>query len=135
MRTLLFIVTAMAVIALAFWAYRENYATQGALAETRELRREIRDAHERLSMLKAEWAYLNRPDRLRELAAAEDRGREARRRKEQSFQRIATEVAIALKADKLVFIMDNGQWRKYVDGAPQGSGSYTHNNGFANTRH
>jgi hypothetical protein len=57
------------VVALAFWAYRENYATQAALAETRELRRDIRDAHERLSMLKAEWAYLNRPDRLRDLAA------------------------------------------------------------------
>ena len=68
MRTFLFIFTAVGVIALAFWAYRENYATQGALAETRELRREIRTAHERLSMLKAEWAYLNRPDRLRDLA-------------------------------------------------------------------
>ena len=68
MRTFLFIVTTLGVIGLAFWAYRENYATQGALSETRELRREIRAAHERLSMLKAEWAYLNRPDRLRDLA-------------------------------------------------------------------
>ena len=68
MRTFLYILTTLSVIALAFWAYRENYATQGALAETRELRREIRTAHERLSMLKAEWAYLNRPDRLRDLA-------------------------------------------------------------------
>ena len=68
MRTFLFIVTTLGVIALAFWAYRENYATQAALAETRELRHEIRAAHERLSMLKAEWAYLNRPDRLRDLA-------------------------------------------------------------------
>ncbi|ABG32862.1 cell division protein FtsL [Roseobacter denitrificans] len=68
MRTFLFIVTTLGVIALAFWAYRENYATQAALAETRELRQDIRAAHERLSMLKAEWAYLNRPDRLRDLA-------------------------------------------------------------------
>ncbi|GIT87013.1 cell division protein FtsL [Roseobacter sp. OBYS 0001] len=68
MRTFLFIVTTLCVIALAFWAYRENYATQAALAETRELRQDIRAAHERLSMLKAEWAYLNRPDRLRDLA-------------------------------------------------------------------
>lgn len=58
----------LGVISLAFWAYRENYATQGALSETRELRRDIREAHERLSMLRAEWAYLNRPDRLRDLA-------------------------------------------------------------------
>ena len=34
----------------------------------------------------------------------------------------------------LVFIMDNGQWRKYVDGAAKGSGTYTHNHGFANDR-
>ncbi|MFK7763772.1 MAG: cell division protein FtsL [Roseobacter sp.] len=69
MRTFLCILTTLSVIGLAFWAYRENYATQGALAETRELRRDIRAAHERLSMLNAEWAYLNRPDRLRDLAS------------------------------------------------------------------
>ncbi len=68
MRTFLYILTTLSVIGLAFWAYRENYATQSALAETRSLRLEIRTAHERLSMLKAEWAYLNRPDRLRDLA-------------------------------------------------------------------
>lgn len=68
MRTLFYILTTVAVVGLAFWAYRENYATQGALAETRELRREIRAAHTRLSILRAEWAYLNRPDRLRDLA-------------------------------------------------------------------
>jgi hypothetical protein len=32
------------------------------------LRRDILAAHERLSVLRAEWAYLNRPDRLRDLA-------------------------------------------------------------------
>ncbi len=68
MRTFLYILTTISVVALAFWAYRENYATQGALAETRELREQIRDGYSRLSMLKAEWAYLNRPDRLRDLA-------------------------------------------------------------------
>lgn len=68
MRSLLYVMTVAGVIALAFWAYRENYATQAALAETRALRGEILHAHERLSILKAEWAYLNRPDRLRDLA-------------------------------------------------------------------
>lgn len=68
MRTFLYILTTMSVVALAFWAYRENYATQSALSETRELRKDIRAAHQRLSMLRAEWAYLNRPDRLRDLA-------------------------------------------------------------------
>ena len=68
MKTLLYILTSFAVVGLAFWAYRENYATQDALDETAQLHREIRAAHARLAVLKAEWAYLNRPDRLRELA-------------------------------------------------------------------
>ncbi|WP_299654229.1 cell division protein FtsL [uncultured Tateyamaria sp.] len=68
MRTVLYILTTLGVIGLAFWAYRENYATQESLAETDRLHRDIRAAHSRLAVLKAEWAYLNRPDRLRDLA-------------------------------------------------------------------
>lgn len=68
MKTFLYILTSLAVVGLAFWAYRENYATQDALDETASLHRDIRAAHARLAVLKAEWAYLNRPDRLRELA-------------------------------------------------------------------
>lgn len=68
MRTLLFCVTALMVFSLAFWAYRENYATQQVLKETRGLQSQIGAAQIRLSVLRTEWAYLNRPDRLRELA-------------------------------------------------------------------
>lgn len=68
MKPFLYILTVLSVIGLAFWAYRENYATQAALDETAGLHRDIRAAHARLAVLKAEWAYLNRPDRLRELA-------------------------------------------------------------------
>ena len=68
MRTVHYIVTTIAVVALAFWAYRENYATQAVLSKTEKLHREIRHAHGRLAVLRAEWAYLNRPDRLRDLA-------------------------------------------------------------------
>lgn len=68
MKTLMYAIVSLCVVALAFWAYRENYATQQALKETERLHRDIREAHARLSVLKAEWAYLNRPDRLRELA-------------------------------------------------------------------
>lgn len=67
MRSLLYIVTALGVIALAFWAYRENYQTQAAIAQTEKLNREIGEARARLTVLRAEWAYLNRPDRLRDL--------------------------------------------------------------------
>jgi hypothetical protein len=68
MRGLLFVTTALAVMGLAFWAYQENYKTQEAIAEVRDLHRDIGAAHERLSILNAEWAYLNRPDRLSDLA-------------------------------------------------------------------
>jgi hypothetical protein len=68
MRSFLFLLTAVAVIGMAFWAYRENYATQRALSETTRLHTQIGQASARLAVLRAEWAYLNRPDRLRELA-------------------------------------------------------------------
>lgn len=68
MRSLLYILTALGVFGLAFWAYRENYATQQVVSETRKFQREIGQAQIRLSVLRAEWAYLNRPDRLMELA-------------------------------------------------------------------
>jgi len=68
MRNLFLVVSAMAVIGLAFWAYRENYQTQEAQAEAGQLQRQIADARERLRVLNAEWAYLNRPQRLRDLA-------------------------------------------------------------------
>jgi len=68
MRSLLYVLTAFAVMGLAFWAYRENYHTQAEVAEARRLQAEIADLRERLGVLKAEWAYLNRPDRLRALA-------------------------------------------------------------------
>lgn len=67
MRAILFFLTTIAVVGLAFWAYRENYATQAALGEKDRLHREIRLAHDRLAVLRAEWAYQNRPDRLRDL--------------------------------------------------------------------
>ncbi|MBL4813055.1 MAG: cell division protein FtsL [Rhodobacteraceae bacterium] len=53
---------------LAFWAYQENYRTQDAIKQVRGLHSELADARGRLGMLRAEWAYQNRPDRLRELA-------------------------------------------------------------------
>lgn len=67
MRTLIFTVMALVVIGLANWAYSENYATQSTLREVDDLNEEIGRAREQLSVLRAEWAYLNRPERLRNL--------------------------------------------------------------------
>ena len=68
MRSLLYAMTALSVIGMAFWAYNENYATQEALDDIEDVRSDISIARARLAMLKAEWAYLNRPDRLMDLA-------------------------------------------------------------------
>ena len=67
MRSVLYVLSFLALIALGFWAYRENYATQAALKEVEALQSQIIGLHEALTVQKAEWAYLNRPDRLREL--------------------------------------------------------------------
>jgi hypothetical protein len=68
MRPVLYVLSFLALIALGFWAYRENYATQSALKEVQALQRQIVGLREALAIQRAEWAYLNRPDRLRELA-------------------------------------------------------------------
>ena len=47
MRNLFYIITFGLIITLAFWAYQENVKARAKLA-----------------VLKAEWAYLNRPERL-----------------------------------------------------------------------
>lgn len=67
MKTISYVLAALAVLGLAFWAYHVNYATQDRVAELRQLDEEIADLQEGLSVLRAEWAYLNRPERLREL--------------------------------------------------------------------
>jgi hypothetical protein len=65
---LIYATLAFAVMGLSVWAYQENYHTQAALRELRNLRAELARAEARLDRLYAEWAWLNRPDRLRELA-------------------------------------------------------------------
>ena len=68
MRAVLYALSFLAVMGLAFWAYRENYATQKSLRHVEDLQTEIGTLREALTVQRAEWAYLNRPDRLRELS-------------------------------------------------------------------
>lgn len=67
MRPLLYLLAAMVVMGLAFWAYRENYRTQAQIDQMQKVQREIASLRENLGVLRAEWAYLNRPDRLSQL--------------------------------------------------------------------
>ncbi|MEL6167879.1 MAG: cell division protein FtsL [Pseudomonadota bacterium] len=68
MRPVVLALIAVAVMGLAFWAYQENYQTQAKLREVEDLQDDIAVMRERLGVLRAEWAYLNRPERLARLA-------------------------------------------------------------------
>ena len=67
MRSFIYTLTFAFLVGLAFWAYQENIKTKNAIAHTEKLQKEIGIARAGLSILMAEWAYLNRPDRLTEL--------------------------------------------------------------------
>lgn len=67
MRGVGYFLSVVAVIGLAIWAYDQGNKTQQAQSDLRELRREISALQEALSVQRAEWAYLNRPERLRGL--------------------------------------------------------------------
>jgi hypothetical protein len=68
MRPLFYVLTTLCVILLAAWAYKENFRTQTALREVESLQREIGALRERRAVLAAEWAWLSRPERLRDLS-------------------------------------------------------------------
>jgi hypothetical protein len=70
----LYMSAAVLVAVCATWAYRVNYATQEALGRVSDLRAAIAHEREALSVLRAEWAYLNRPDRLARLVAGPGAG-------------------------------------------------------------
>ena len=70
MRIVLHLSAAVLVVVSATWAYRVNYATQEAMGRLADLRQDIADEREAIAVLEAEWAYLNRPDRLKALVAA-----------------------------------------------------------------
>ena len=68
MRGVFFLLGCSVLTVLAYWAYSENYKTQAEIERVEALRYEIADRREAIAILTAEWAYLNRPDRLRRLA-------------------------------------------------------------------
>ena len=69
MKLLLRLSAIVMVVVCATWAYRVNYATQEAMNRVADLEEAIAAEREALAVLNAEWAYLNRPDRLRALVA------------------------------------------------------------------
>lgn len=70
MRTLFYIVSIVTLTGFGYWSYTVNYATRAAEARVADLDLKIWEEQEKIEVLRAEWAYLNRPERLMRLAEA-----------------------------------------------------------------
>jgi hypothetical protein len=67
MKVLINIILTAITLILGFAAYQQNYATKNALRHVNDLQQDILAFKEEQAVLNAEWAYLNRPERLQEL--------------------------------------------------------------------
>ena len=66
-RALLYISGLCFLIVLATWSYQVNYETRRNIDKSEKLKLSVEAKKEYLSVLKAEWSYLNRPQRLESL--------------------------------------------------------------------
>lgn len=62
------LITMICVAVAVFGVYLVKYAVQDVQAEVAALEVELKQERTSLHLLNAEWAYLNRPERLRQLA-------------------------------------------------------------------
>ena len=67
LRLLLFTTLIVSIFTLGLWAYKINYESRAANQRVKELEKSILSANKHFKILNAEWAHLNRPDRLRKL--------------------------------------------------------------------
>ena len=68
LKFLLFTILTVSTFTLGLWAYKINYDSRAADQRVKELEKSILSANKQFKILNAEWAHLNRPDRLRKLA-------------------------------------------------------------------
>lgn len=64
MKGVLLFLGVVLLVVVATWAYRVNYRTQETISDVARLQRAIAHERESITVLRAEWAYLNRPERL-----------------------------------------------------------------------
>ena len=57
-----------ALLCVAFWLYQLEYQARVAENEIRGVRRQMQAEFEAIRLLRAEWAYLSRPQRIEDLA-------------------------------------------------------------------
>lgn len=70
MRLVLYVFGGLMIVAASFWAYSITYATQDRFDDIARLNRAIAKEREAIQVLRAEWAWMNSPDRLKRLIAA-----------------------------------------------------------------
>ena len=66
-RFIFFVILIVSTFALGFWAYKINYDSRAADQRVKMLEKSILLANKQFKILNAEWAHLNRPERLRKL--------------------------------------------------------------------
>ena len=66
-RFLLFSIAIISTFGLGSWAYKINYESRAASQRVKGLESAILSATQEIKILKAEWATLNNPERLRKL--------------------------------------------------------------------
>jgi len=69
MRRLPLLAWVLTVAVALFLLYRVKYEVQNLHAQVKETERELEAEREALHVVAAEWAYLNRPERLRQLSS------------------------------------------------------------------
>ena len=68
MKPFLYLCAAAVVVLFGYLTFQVNYETRDAKKRVAELQRDIAFERETISVLAVEWAYLNRPERLRILS-------------------------------------------------------------------
>lgn len=70
MRSLFYMFSILTLVGFGYWSYTVNYATRAAEQRVDRIDAQIDEEREKIEVLRAEWAYLNRPERLLRLAEA-----------------------------------------------------------------
>ena len=67
LRFILFATLIVSTFSLGLWAYKINYESRAAYQRVKNLEESILSLNKEVKILNAEWAHLNRPERLRKL--------------------------------------------------------------------
>lgn len=64
-----YVMGAVLLAVLAFAVFQVEYYVQGLETELEQAKKQLSEDRETIHVLRAEWAYLNQPERLRDMVA------------------------------------------------------------------